>query len=125
MRAVTERIDIVTDADGDFVGYSNVVNGRVLEVRLVVPGSGGIEGTSDLAITNELTGAAILAKTDQNGSATWAPRQATHSTAGAAALYASGGAAVNDYVVVAESRIKAVIAQGGNAKTGTLFITVG
>lgn len=125
MRAVTERIDIVTNADGDFVGYSNVVNGRVLEIRLIVPGSGGLEATSDLAITNELTGAAILSKTDQNGSATWAPRQATHSTAGAAALYAAGGAAVNDYVVVAESRIKVVVAQGGNAKTGTLFITVG
>lgn len=125
MRAVTEVIPIVTESDGSFVGYSSVVNGRVLEVRLVVPGSGGLEATTDVTITNEVTGAQILALTDQNGSGTWAPRQATHSTAGAAALYAAGGAAVNDYCVVAESRIKVVVAQGGNAMAGTLYVTVG
>ena len=125
MRAEVQTIAITTDASGNFTGYSAVVNGRVLEVRLVVPGSGGIEATSDITITNELTGAQILALTDQNGSGTWAPRQATHSTAGAAALYAAGGTAVNAHVVVAESRIKVVVAQGGNAKTATLYVTVG
>ncbi len=125
MRAVTETIAILTAADGSFTGYTNVVNGRVLEVRLVVPGSGGLEATLDVTITNEVTGAQILALTDHNGSGTWAPRQATHSTAGAAALYAAGGAAVLDKITVAESRIKVVVAQGGNAKAGTLYITVG
>lgn len=125
MRAVIETIAITTAADGSFTGYSNVVNGRVLEVRLVVPGSNGLEATVDVTITNEVTGAQILALTDQNGSGTWAPRQATHSTAGAAALHAAGGTAVNDYCVVAESRLKVVVAQGGNAKTGTLYVTVG
>lgn len=125
MHAEVQQIDIVTDASGDFTGYSAIINGRVLEVRLVVPGAGGLEATTDVTITNEVTGASILTLTDQNGSGTWAPRQPTHSTAGAAALYAAGGTAVNDKIVVAESRIKVVIAQGGNAKAGTLYVTVG
>jgi hypothetical protein len=40
----------------------------------------------------------------------WYPRAATHSTAGAAALYAGGGAAVNDRVAIAD-KIKVTIAQ--------------
>jgi hypothetical protein len=125
MRAVTETIAILTSSGGAFTGYSGVVNGRILEVRLVVPGSGGLAATTDITITNELTGATILGLTDQNGSGTWAPRQATHSTAGAAALYAAGGTAVNGHVVIAESRIKVVVAQGGDTLAGTLYVTVG
>ena len=129
MRTVVEQIDIVTEASGGgagtFTGYTRVVNGRILEIRLVVPASGGLEATVDLTITNELTGAAILTLTDQNGSGTWAPRQATHGTDKAAAVYASGGSPVLDYIVVAESRIKLAVAQGGNGKLGTLYITVG
>lgn len=125
MHAEVQTVAITTDASGDFTGYTNVVNGRVLQVRLDVPGTDGLAATSDITITDENTGASILALTDQNGDGTWAPRQPTHSLAGAAALYAAGGTAVNDYVVVATSRIKVVVAQGGNAKTGTLYVTVG
>jgi hypothetical protein len=125
MHAKIETIAITTDGSGDFVGYSGVVNGRVLEIRLVVPGTNGLAATSDLTITNELTGAAILTLTDQNGSGTWAPRQATHDSSGAAALLAAGGKPVLEPSVVAESRIKLVVAQGGATKLGTLYLTVG
>lgn len=125
MHAKVQTVAITTAADGSFTGYTAVVNGRVLQIRLVVPGSGGLEATTDITITDENTGGSVLTLTDQNGSGTWAPRQPTHSQAGAAALYAAGGTAVNDHVVVAESRIKIVVAQGGSAKTGTLYVTVG
>jgi len=76
-------------------------------------------------VTGETTGLAIWAELNVNASATRAPRQPTHSTAGAAALYAGSGTAVLDYVAVAQERIKVVVADGGNAKTGTVHITVG
>ena len=122
MRAETHAVAITTDGSAAFTGYTPVINGRVLEIRFV---NVDLAATLDVAVTNEVTGAAVLTLTDQNGSGTWAPRQPTHSIAGAAALYAGGGAAVNDHIVVAQSRIKVVCAQGGNVKTGTLYITVG
>jgi len=129
MHAVVEQVDILTAATGGgagtATGYTKVVNGRILEIRLVVPGTGGLEATVDFVITNEVTGAAILTLVDQNGSGTWAPRQATHGVDKAPALYATGGSPVLDYITVAESRIKVAVAEGGNGKAGTLYVTVG
>jgi hypothetical protein len=121
----TEAIPIVTAPDGTATIYSSNLTGRVLEVRVVVPGSGGLAATTDITITNETTGTAILTATDRNGSATYCPRQATHSVAGAAALYAASGTAVNDYCYLAGQRLKIVVAQGGDTLAGTLYVTVG
>ena len=115
-------VTIETDAGGDGVGYSPVVTGKISQIRYVKDDyANGV----DFTITAEATGETIWAEENVNASAVRAPRQATHSTAGAAALYAAGGTAVNAHVVVAESRIKVVVAQGGNALTATLYVTVG
>ena len=53
------------------------------------------------------------------------PRQATHTTAGVAALYAGGGSAVLDKIALANDRVKIVIGSGGNAKTGAFHIVMG
>ena len=88
------------------------------------PGSGGFDDGSTITLTAEATGETIWTEANVNASATRAPRQATHSTAGAAALYAAGGAAVADKIALANDRVKIVIAAGGNAKSGTFFITL-
>lgn len=44
---------------------------------------------------------------------------------GAALLYAAGGTAQVDYVFLADERVKIAIAQGGNVKSGTFYVTVG
>ena len=44
---------------------------------------------------------------------------------GTASLYAAGGKAVQDHVVLAGERIKIVIASGGNAKSGTFTVIYG
>ncbi len=41
-----------------------------------------------------------------------------------AALYASGGVAVNDRIALSRDRVKIVIAQGGNATVGSFTIIV-
>lgn len=43
----------------------------------------------------------------------------------AALLYAAGGTAQTDAVYLAGERVKIIIAAGGNAKSGTFYITVG
>lgn len=114
-------VSITTDAQGAGIGYSPVLSGRVHSIRYVKDDyADGV----DLAITSEATGETILAEDNVNASATRAPRQATHSTAGVAALFAAGGAAVNDRIVLAADRVKIVVASGGDTKTGAFHITM-
>lgn len=53
----------------------------------------------------------------------WYPRAATHSTAGAAALYAGGGAAVNDRVAIADL-VKVTIAQADAADGVNVWLLI-
>lgn len=117
------EVDITTDASGDGVGYTPDVNGRVLSISYVKPSSGGYAAGVDMDIVGETSGVVILDKDDVNASVTYCPRQATHSTAGAAAEYATG-MAVNDFIYLNE-RIKITVAAGGNAGTGKFIVYVG
>lgn len=116
-------IPVTTAADGSFTGYSDRVTGKISAVRYVKPQSGGFDDGSTITLTAEATGEAIWSEANVNASATRAPRQATHSVAGAASLYAAAGAAVTDQVALANDRVKVVIASGGNAKAGTIYVT--
>lgn len=115
-------VAITTDAAGDFTGFTPIVNGSVQAVRFV---DTDLDDTADITVTCGASGAAIVTLTNQAAAATFAPRQPTHDTAGAALLYAAGGTAVSTLIPVADETIKVVVAQGGNVKTGTLHIYVG
>ena len=120
--AERNTVTVVTDASGDATAYSPVVTGRILSIRYVATDyTAGV----DFTITAEATGETIWTELNVNASKKVAPRQATHSTAGVAALYAAGGTAVNDYVTLALDRVKIVIAQGGANKTGAFHIITG
>lgn len=114
-------IPITTDGSGDATAYSPVVTGLVSQIRYVK--TDFVDGV-DFTVTSEATGETIWAETNVNASATRAPRQAAHTTAGAAALYASGGEAVLVPIGVAGDRIKIVVASGGASKTGTVHIVL-
>lgn len=114
-------ISVTTAADGSATAYSELCTGKVSTVRYVKT---DFDNGSTITLTSEATGETIWSETGVNASATRAPRQATHSTAGVAALYAAAGAAVNDKIALANDRIKIVIAGGGNAKTGTFHIVM-
>lgn len=118
-------VTVTTDASGDATAYtSGLITGKVSQIRYVKPVSDSFDNGSTFAITSEATGETIWAESGVNASATRAPRQATHSTAGVAALYAGGGTAVNDKIALANDRIKIVIAAGGNVKTGTFHFVI-
>jgi hypothetical protein len=114
-------VTVTTAADGSATAYSDVVTGRISAIHYVKT---DFDAGVDFVITAEATGESIWSELNVNASASRAPRQATHSTAGVAALYAGGGAAVNDGIDVANDRIKIVIAAGGNAKTGTFHLVL-
>lgn len=126
MHAERLQVAITTDASGDATAYSAALTGRILGIRVVVPGSGGIENTADFTITAEATGEQILTVANVNGSQSYYPRVPTHKAAdGAAELYAAGGTNVRGTIVLVNDRVKIVVAQGGNAKTCTVHVIVG
>lgn len=115
------KVDVTTDSSGDATAYSPYLSGYIHSIQYVK--TDFADGV-DFTITTETTAQTIWTQSDVNAAVVKAPRQATHSTAGVAALYASGGTAVNDRVAVGRERVKIVIAQGGATKSGSFYITV-
>lgn len=115
-------VAVTTAADGSATAYSDPIQyGRLSQIRYVKT---DFDNGSTIAITSEVTGETLWTEANVNASATRAPRQATHTTAGAAALYAAGGAAVLDKIAIVQDRIKIVIASGGDTKTGTFVFVL-
>lgn len=122
MHVTRHVIAVTTAADGSATAYSPPVTGRVLAIHYVKTDfANGV----DFTITAEATGETIWTEADVNASKSCAPRMATHSNAGVAALYASGGTAVNSEIALGNDRVKFVIASGGNAKTGAFHLIIG
>ncbi len=119
------EIAIQTSAGGAFTGYTPVVTGEVVQYSYVPDGTAPLDTGADLDITGERSGA-VISNQDNIGVAafTKAPRQASHGVDGTAALYAAGGTGVLVPIVVAQERLKVVIAAGGDTKKGTLHIFV-
>lgn len=118
-----ETVNVTTDASGDATAYSKVVNGRILSVQYVK--TDFADGV-DFTITLETTGRGLWTESNVNAAAIRAPRQPAHSQVGAA-LYFNDE---SDEPVVApicadDERVKIVIADGGDTKSGTFHITIG
>lgn len=117
--AQRHTVSVTTASDGSATAYSPLVTGKISAIHYEKTDfAAGV----DFTITAEATGETIWTQSDVDASVTVAPRQATHSTAGVAALYAGGGSAVLDKIALANDRVKIVIANGGNAKTGLFSI---
>jgi hypothetical protein len=114
-------VPVTTAADGSATAYSPYLSGYLHQIQYVK--TDFVDGV-DFTITADATTETLWSESNVNAAAIRAPRQATHSTAGAAALYASGGTAVNDRIALSRDRVKIVIAQGGNVKTGSFTILV-
>lgn len=118
------RIPITTDGSGAATVYSPRIAGKIHSVQYVKDGTTPFSNGVDFAVTAEATGENIWTESDVNASAVRYPRAPTHSQAGVAALYASGGTGVFDRIAVASDRVKIVIAQGGASKLGVVHILV-
>lgn len=118
------KVSVTTAADGTATAYSPRLSGKLHQIEYVKDGANGFAAGVDFTITGEATGVSLWAQLNVDASAVVAPRLPTHSQAGAAALYASGGTAVQDKIALARDRVKIAIAQGGNAKVGAFHILV-
>lgn len=122
--AELKELNIVTDGSGDAVAYTPVVTGKLINIIYTKPGSNPYAAGVDFTITAENSGLNLWTQSDVNASATVAPRQPTHDNAGAASLYAATGEPVEDNYVLANERVKIVIAQGGDTKTGNFKVVI-
>lgn len=118
-------VTVTTDGSGNATAYSpRGINGKIHQIEYVKDGTNPFANGVDFTITGEATGVNLWTQADVNASAVVAPRAPTHSQAGVASLYASGGTAVQAAVALANDRVKIAIAQGGATKVGTFHILV-
>ena len=116
-------VSITTDGSGDATVYSPPTFGTIVAIRYVPHASTPLETGADITITDGATGIGVLTVTNVGPSARdfW-PRAFTMNTVGVVATY-DGTRHVLDLVPVAGA-VKVVVASGGAAKIGTLYIYV-
>lgn len=114
-------VPVTTDASGDATAYSPYLSGKICSIHYVK--TDFADGV-DFTITADATGEGLWTESNVNASASRYPRAPTHSQAGVASLYAAGGTAVQDAIRLSRDRVKIVVAQGGNAKSGAFTIVV-
>jgi hypothetical protein len=120
MKIRKHTVSVTSIADGSATAYSPYISGYIESIQYVK--TDYADGV-DFTITAEATGETIWTEENVNAAVIKHTRAATHSTAGAAALYAALGEAVNDRVALGRDRVKIVLAQAGNVKTGSFVIT--
>lgn len=126
MYAERHEVSITVDASGNGTGYTPIVSGYVHAIRYVPDGTSPYATGVDVTVTGDVSGVPVVTVTDAGTSAlSLYPRAATASVANAASLYAAGGTAVTDRIMLAGERIKIVLAQAGNATTGKFHVYVG
>lgn len=113
-----ETVTVTTAADGSATVYSTPLQGKVASVQYV---KNNFDDGVDFNITNEKSGETIWQESNVNSAAIKYPRAAVHDTAGTAATL-DGTRAMRDQIPLAQDRVKIIIAQGGNAKSGTFHI---
>lgn len=119
-------INITTAADGSASGNTPVLTGYVRAISYVPHGATPLDTNADVVFTAHASGAPILTQANiGTASRTWHPRTPTHASAdGSAALYAAAGQAVNTEIPVCDECISLVVANGGNALSGTFHLYI-
>lgn len=113
-------MNVVTDGAGAFTGFTPYLSGKVMAIHYIKTDfTNGV----DFTITAEATGETIWTEANVDVAAVRAPRMATHSNVGVAALYAATFA-VLDYIALGRDRIKVVIAAGGATKIGQFVFLI-
>lgn len=114
MRAV--RIDATTDASGNATAYSDTVQGTLIAVQLI---DGTFDDGVDVTLTAEHADLSIplLVAADWNTDKMLYPRVLQN-------LNTDGTALTTHCEPLVVGRVKAVVAQGGNAKSGSFVLYI-
>lgn len=106
-------VSVTTDASGDATAYSSAIRGKI--VGLAYTKTDFANGV-DFTITTETTLRNVWVDTNINASETVYPRGLVQDTAGADI------AGEYDAIRCVNERVTSVVAQGGNAKSGTFTV---
>lgn len=115
----THEVVVTTDASGDATAYIGPVNGRL--ANLIYTKDDFATGV-DFTITAEDTGLGIWTEVDVNATKTVAPLQPAHNQSGV--VQDTAGDVWESPIYLADERIKIVIANGGNAASGTFTAVI-
>ena len=118
------KVTATSDAAGNVTVFSPRMSGLFYSLHYVPDGTTPYDNTVDMTITSEATGQALVSRTNVAAAFVANPRVAVADAAGTAALYAAGGTAVQDKIALGNDRVKIVLAQAGNVKTGAFHILV-
>ena len=138
--AERHEVTLTTDSGGDVTAYTPVLSGYISAVIYTktdfdngvdftvtkergAPGSVSFPYTFPIVFGDD-SQEPVWEESDVNASQTVAPRQPVFDTAGAASLYAAAGEPVESRIGLANERIKLVVAQGGDTKTGKITVLV-
>ncbi len=112
-----KQVTITTNSDGDATGYVSAMNGRILSI---VYQKDDYASGIDIVVTNDNTGEAILTKANMNASVGFVPGHPVNAVA-------DGSAITNawSHLLLVDERVKIVVDEGGDAKSGTFFVNVG
>ena len=123
MYATRHTVTVTTATGGAATEYTPKIYGRLFAISYVKTDfTNGV----DFTITTETTGQNLWVDTNIDATETVAPRQPCHNSLGVARFYNDDGdEPVLDHFVIADERIKIVIASGGDAKVGTFHFLVG
>ncbi len=116
-----QELLVTTAADGSATATSPRLSGKIHSIQYQKV---DFADTVDFTITAEKTGESILTAANVTASKSFYPRAPTQAQDGTAALYAASGTPVSDKIGIANDRVKIVIAQGGNIKSGKFHILV-
>ena len=114
-------VSITVDASGDGTGYTPVMTGKI---RNIIYTKDDYDAGVDFAITNESTGQDIWSEDSVDASKTVSPRQEVHNPAGNVLVNDIDGSPIIGDICLDKDRIKIVVANGGNAKSGQFWIVV-
>lgn len=118
-------LNVTTASDGSAsVLMPRITGGKIHSIHYVKHGVTPYTDGVDFTITVNTTGENVWTETNVNASTVRYPRAPTHTQAGVAAVYASGGEGVRAPVALASDQIRIAIANGGDTKIGTFYALV-
>jgi len=118
-------VPVTTDGSGNATVRTPPLNGLIRAIVYVPDGTNPLTNSASVTATGDLSGIPVVTIAAIGAVlVALAPRMATVNASDGAALYASGGATVNDLIPVADETLKFVISGGGAAKLGTFHVYV-
>jgi hypothetical protein len=108
---------VTTDSGGAATVYFDAANKVIHAIRYVADGSTPYDNTVDFTFTGETTGMNVLTIANVSASATYYPVAAANKAADG-----SASTLTERPVILANERLKLVLAQGGNAKVGAFHV---